>query len=114
MQNSIKPTVLVIIVLSLLLGLSIGQHYRQYRKIQALENGIADFQPMQIHINTNRCQANFRFIQAEMDANRAEIEARRAEIEAIKAKMLAEREAQLKELHQQIEQVRKMWKQGRK
>ncbi len=112
MQNNIKPAVLVIVVLSLLLGLSIGQHYRQYRQIKALENSILHFSPVQVHLNTNRCNPHFRFHQEEMVAKRAEVDAQRAEIEAIKASMRADREAQLKELRQQIERVQEMWKRG--
>lgn len=104
MQNNIKPAVLVIAVLSLLLGLSIGQHYRQYRYIQALESRTIEFSPLQIHLNRNHYSCKF-------DAIRLEIEARRAEIEAIKDQMRAEREQQLKELHQQIEAVQQMWRQ---
>lgn len=104
MQNNIKPAMLIIAVLSLLLGLSIGQHYRQYRYIQRLEHRNADFSPVKIHINRNHCSRNF-------DAIEAEMEARSAEIEAIKAQMRMERELQLEELHQQIEQVKQMWRQ---
>jgi hypothetical protein len=106
MQNNIKPAVLIIAILSLLLGLSIGQHYRQYRYINALESRTLNFSPVQIHINRNHCSRNFNAVQAE-------IEARRAEIEAIKAQMRQDRELQLEELREQIEQVREQWTQRR-
>lgn len=106
MQNKIKPAVLIIAVLSLLLGLSIGQHYRQYRYIKALESRTLNFSPIQVHINRNHCNRNFR-------STRVEIETQRAEIEAIKEQMRMERELQLQELHAQIEKVKQMGQKGR-
>ncbi len=106
MQNNIKPAVLIIAVLSLLLGLSIGQHYRQYRHIKALESHTLNFSPIQVHINRNHCNRN-------LHSTRVAIESQGTEIEAIKEQMRMERELQLKELHEQIEKVKQMGRRGR-
>lgn len=113
MQNNIKPAVLIIAVLSLLLGLSIGQHARQYRQIKSLEHKLAA-PTVIIQSECRLGKPKALFIQTKAGIIKQEIwEAQRAEIEAIKETMRAEREAQLKELRQEVEHVRQMWQRGK-
>lgn len=113
MQNNRKLAVCIIAALGLLLGLSIGQHHRQYRQIKALEQQL-DFPILKFQPEHRFNKAKIILIETDAaKAKRAQIEAQRAEIEAIKESMRAEREVQLKELHQQIEQVRETLKRGK-
>ena len=113
MQNNLKGAMAVIAVLGLLLGLSIGQHYRQYRQIKALERQLTTLPTSTSRPHCRLNEPNIIIIESDRNTVRHEHwEAQRAEIEAIKEKMRAEREAQLAELHRQIEQVREMWKRG--
>jgi|GEM_PF-1849301 hypothetical protein len=109
MQNHSKPAIVLIAILSLLLGLSIGQHYRQYRQIQDLKNTRFYSAP---HLPPRHPCSNHQLILINSFEETENRKAYRAEIEAIKAKMRQEREQQLQELRREIKRVRELWRRG--
>ncbi len=110
MKNNVHAATLIIAVLSLLLGLSIGQNHRQYLRIQQLQSWAepdysetldSDFEPMEFRMEWHgKC--------SELNALQQELEARRAELRAAREHLRAERENQLRELHRQIDRMREM------
>ncbi len=102
MQNNLKPAMLVIAVLSLLLGLSIGQNHRQYLHIQHLTAAsYDDFVPAILPFQQRKHGE-----QAHWPCHQAAYEA----LQAAKHELYAEREAMLRELHREIAQAQKEWR----
>lgn len=104
MKNNLKPTLLLIVALSLLLGLSLGQIQRQHRQIQALQQHSENAELQSFYIEIPAWKQQYQ------NAIAQELEASRAEIEAVKEEMRREREEQLRELREQVDHVREMWR----
>lgn len=102
MQNNLKPAMLVIAVLSLLLGLSIGQNHRQYLHIQHLTAASYDnFVPTTLPFQQRKHgeQVHWQCHQTVAET-----------LQAAKHELYAERDAMLRELHREIAQAQKEWR----
>ncbi len=105
MQNNHKPVVLVMMVLSLLLGLSLGQNHRQYLRIQQLQASHYDDDlvvPTCLLPNALSPLPDEEAVQADVQAA---YEALREAAEQIHA----DRDELLRELHQEVEKLQHLY-----
>ncbi|HMP15040.1 MAG TPA: hypothetical protein PKD70_14270 [Saprospiraceae bacterium] len=107
MQNNHKPVVLIMMALSLLLGLSLGQNHRQHTRIQQLQAYHYD----DLAILTCRLPRAQRPLPDEEEVQ-ADVQAAYEALRAAAEQIHADRDELLRELHQEVEKLQHVYRNG--
>ncbi len=105
MQNNHKPVVLVMMALSLLLGLSLGQNHRQYLRIQQLQASHYD----DLVIPTCLLPSALSPLPDE-EAVQADVQAAYEALREAAEQIHADRDELLRELHQEVEKLQHLYR----